>query len=549
MVISRALKLRFVASDRISGWSLTTLFFSLALIGPFIAIFYVATGDSGGLWPHLMETVFPRYVINTLLLMLGVAVVSLFFGLSTAWVVSRYTFPGSKILEWMLLLPATVPAYIIAYTYTDFLEYAGPIQVFLREFFGWRSARDYWFPEIRSMGGAILVMAAVLYPYVYLMARTAFRLTPSSFYEVARIHNRNFSFTVDFPLARPASVAGLALVLMEVVSDFGTVEFFAVETLTLGIFNVWLGMNNLTAAAQIAAVAFIFILALLYIERAARSRQCYWATGQPTTPIPPKATSWRGASICLTICLLPIILGFCIPVGVLLNFVLQGLAVSDSNALIMSAINSFRVAGAAAIAVVVTATTMVLVVTYKRHPILKILGMVSATGYAFPGVVLAIGVVSFSGGVDATLQLIYEYILGIPFTGFLIGSVGLLTFSYVVRFQAIGYGAITSGVNRVSPNIMSAGILLGGGFTSSMLKLVPPLLRKSMLAGGLLVFVDVMKELPMTLLLRPFNFETLSTYVYQFAKDELLEEAALAALVIVIAGLGPVAWMNATQRR
>ena len=234
-------KKRF-ARDPLDGWSIAALIFSLVLIGPFVSILFTAAGDSSGLWAHLMATVFPRYVVNTLWLMLGVGVLSLIFGIMTAWIVARFRFPGSKILEWALLLPATVPAYIIAYTYTDLLEYAGPVQGMLRDLFGWHSARDYWFPEIRSMGGAVLVMASVLYPYIYLMARTAFRLTPTSYFEVARLTDRGLLWKVDLPLAGPAIIAGLAVVLMEVLSDFGTVEFFAIETLTLGIFNVWLGI-------------------------------------------------------------------------------------------------------------------------------------------------------------------------------------------------------------------------------------------------------------------------------------------------------------------
>ena len=549
MVDAAFFREKFRSGDPASSWSLVTLFFGLLLVGPFCALLVTAAGDSGGLWSHLIETVFPRYVANTLALMAGVAVLSLFFGLSTAWIVARLRFPGKSVIEWMLLLPATMPAYIIAYTYTDLLEYAGPVQSFLRDMFGWRSARDYWFPEIRSLGGAILVMSSVLYPYIYLMARTAFRLTPASYFEVAQIYNRSFTFSADLALARPAIVAGLALVLMEVISDFGTVEYFAVETLTLGIFNVWLGMNNLAAAAQIAGIAFIFILGLLYIERSARSRQRFTDTTQRNQTVPPKPVSPVAGVLCIVTCLAPIVLGFGIPVSVLINFVLQGLAVSDSAALASSAFNSVLVSAAAAICVVLLATVMVLTITYKNHPFLKVLAAVSATGYAFPGVVLAIGVVSFSGAVDDLWHAVFSVIPGFPSDGLLIGSVGLLILAYVTRFQAIGYGALTSGAQRLSPNIMSASFVLGRGFSGTMFALGPKLLRKSMLAAGLLVFVDVMKELPMTLLLRPFNFDTLSTYVYQFAKDELLEEAALAALAIVAAGLIPVILMNASHRR
>ena len=542
MVNAKLLKRYFRSQDQVSGWSLTTLFLALVLIGPFVAILFTAAGDSGGLWPHLLTTVMPRYVANTLWLMLGVGVLSLIFGIVTAWILARFDFPGAKILEWALLLPATVPAYIIAYTYTDLLEYAGPVQGLLRDLFGWTSAREYWFPEIRSMGGAILVMASVLYPYIYLMARTAFRLTPVSYFEVARLNNRNPTFTVDLPLARPAIIAGLALVLMEVMSDFGTVEFFAVETLTLGIFNVWLGMNNLTAAAQIAGMAFIFILTLVVIERSARRRQRFNDTSGRATTLAAIQVSGGKATLCFILCLLPIILGFIIPAAILLSFVVKGLAITNVDALLTAALNSLVISLVAAISVIAIATVMILVTTYKKHPLLKVLTTVSALGYAFPGAILAIGVVSFAGGIDGVAAT-----LGLS-DGILIGGLGLLVLAYIMRFQAVGHGAILSGVNRLSPNIMSASFVLGRGFTSSMRLLAPPLLRKSMIAGGILVFVDVMKELPMTLLLRPFNYETLSTYVYQFAKDELLEESALAALLIIIAGLGPVILINASQR-
>ncbi len=542
MVNAKLLKRYFRSQDQVSGRSLTTLFLALVLIGPFVAILFTAAGDSEGLWPHLLTTVMPRYVANTLWLMLGVGVLSLNFGIVTAWILARFDFPGAKILEWALLLPATVPAYIIAYTYTDLLEYAGPVQGLLRDLFGWTSAREYWFPEIRSMGGAILVMASVLYPYIYLMARTAFRLTPSSYFEVARLNNRNPTFTVDLPLARPAIIAGLALVLMEVMSDFGTVEFFAVETLTLGIFNVWLGMNNLTAAAQIAGMAFIFILTLVVIERSARRRQRFNDTSGRATTLAAIQVSGGKATLCFILCLLPIILGFIIPAAILLSFVVKGLAITNVDALLTAALNSLVISLVAAISVIAIATVMILVTTYKKHPLLKVLTTVSALGYAFPGAILAIGVVSFAGGIDGVAAT-----LGLS-DGILIGGLGLLVLAYIMRFQAVGHGAILSGVNRLSPNIMSASFVLGRGFTSSMRLLAPPLLRKSMIAGGILVFVDVMNELPMTLLLRPFIYETLSTFVFLFAIDELLEESALAALLIIIAGLGPVILINASQR-
>ncbi|MEE2955990.1 MAG: iron ABC transporter permease [Pseudomonadota bacterium] len=549
MVIKKTHKKGIFLKHNFNGWSFGTLLFALILIGPFVALCFTAVGDSEGLWLHLIKTVFPRYVANTLWLMLGVAIISLIFGISTGWVIARRKFPGVSILEWALLLPATVPAYIIAYTYTDLFEFAGPIQGYLREFFGWTSAKDYWFPEIRSIGGAILVMASVLYPYIYIMARTAFRLTPASYLEVAELNNRNALFSVDLPLARPAIIAGLALVLMEVLSDFGTVEYFAVETLTLGIFNIWLGMNNLVAAAQIAVLAFVFILTLLIIEKSARKRQRFTDASRSGSPLPAKSVKSSRAFLYISICLLPIILGFVIPVSVLLNFIFQGLSITNVEMLKHATLNSLSVALGASVIVVFLATIMVLVNNYQQHPLINSMTKVSVMGYAFPGAILAIGVVTFAGAIDKTFQLFLVEIFDFSYDGFLIGSVWLLIFAFVVRFQAIGHGALISGVERLSPNIMSASLVLGRSFSKSMALLAPPLLRKSMLAGGILVFVDVMKELPMTLLLRPFNYETLSTYVYQFAKDEMLEESAIAALTIVLAGLIPVILMNALQRR
>ena len=238
-----------------------------------LAIFYSALLGDTSLWPHLFSTVLPRYINNTLALMLGVGTLSLIFGISTAWTVTRYDFPLKSIFEWALLLPAAVPAYIIAYTYTDFFEYAGPVQGVLRDLFGWENSKDYWFPNIRSMGGAVFVMASVLYPYIFLMARASFIATPLSYYQAGSVHGKNVFLHVAIPLARPSIVAGLALVLMETISDFGTVDYFALDTLTLGVFNVWLGMNSLSGAAQISCVLFIFVVVLLTLESMARKRQ------------------------------------------------------------------------------------------------------------------------------------------------------------------------------------------------------------------------------------------------------------------------------------
>lgn len=530
-----------------SGWTVATLLIALFLIAPVAAVFWAATGDTGGLWRHLFETVLPRYVANTLILMAGVGTLSILIGVATAWIVTQWDFPGRRVLEWSLLLPAAVPAYIVAYTYTDFLEFAGPLQTALRDLFGWQSKRDYWFPEIRSMPGAILVLSLALYPYVYVMTRTALRLVPSSFFEVARLHGRPYFATVALPLVRPAIIAGVSLVLMETVSDFGTVEYFALETLTLGIFNVWLGMNSLTGAAQIAIVAFLFVIVLLLMETRARGSRRYADTGKRQTTVAPLPAHGLRAAGCIAACSLPVLLGFLVPAGILLVFVLKGYSVDQYARIAEVALNSVLVALAAAGMVMAAATMMVMESIFRDHRLVRGASALAATGYAFPGTILAIGTVTFAGMLDDGLQALLEGI-GLSWAG-ITGSLGLMLIAYMVRFQAIGYGAMTSGMNRVPKNLISASRVLGEGFTGTMRRVILPLVQSSILAGGLLVFVDVMKELPMTLLLRPFNFDTLATFVYQYAKDELLEEAALPALVIVLAGIGPVILMNSALSR
>ena len=505
----------------------------VVMMAPLLAIAFTATGDTADLMPHLLQTVLARYVGNTLLLMAGVGVLAISFGVSSAWVVSRYHFPGRAVFDWLLVLPAAMPAYIIAYSYTDFLEYAGPVQTGLRVMFGWQTARDYWFPEIRSAGGASVMMAAVLYPYIYLLARTAFRQTSAQMFEVAALAGRPVFWSIALPLARPAIVAGLALVLMEVVSDFGTVDYFALETLTLGIFNVWLGMNNMPAAAQLALIAFILVGALLMIELFARSRRSFQNHGGGRLGVPMITPAPGTAVICFCVCLLPVSIGFFGPVGILVNFVLTGQSGDTSFSLATLTRQSFTLAVSAAAGVMVLSLLVGLLAAYRSGRLGRVLAGMAASGYAFPGTILAIGVLSFTGFLDDMLGLVSDDLV-------LAGSFFVLLFGLVIRFQAVGYGAVTSGLKRMPPHMMESGRILGHGFGPTVRLVILPLLQKSVIAGGLLVFVDVMKELPLTLLLRPFSFETFATFTYQFAKDEMIEVAAAPALMIVCAGLLPV---------
>ena len=520
-----------------NSWSSIVALIAIIIIAPVVAIFYSAFLGDTSLWPHLFSTVLPRYTYNTLVLMLGVGSLSLVFGVSAAWVVTRYNFPFKLILEWALLLPAAVPAYIIAYTYTDIFEYAGPVQGMLRDLFGWKTSQDYWFPEIRSMGGAILVMSSVLYPYIYLLTRASFLTVPTSFYQTSSIYGRNTFYYVALPLARPGIIAGLALVLMETISDFGTVDYFALETLTLGVFNVWMGMNSLSGASQISSVLFIFIVVLLTVEYLARRRQRFHEKSSGQDTVQSEDISNFKKIVCLFVCLTPILLGFIIPTFVLLNFVLSGFSIINFTEILGIAFSSITIAAISALVVMIISLLMIVVANYKSNSIQRILIFLSSCGYAFPGTILAVGIVVFVGWLNDLIYFHLSYFVG----GFII-----LIFAYTTRFLAVGNGAINSGILRIHPNLFDASRIMGISFFQSIRKVILPLVYANLLAGGILVFVDILKELPMTLLLRPFNFETLATYVYQYASDELLEESSFAALIIIFVGLGPVIFLSNT---
>jgi len=521
-------------------WSVPAGVLSLLIIAPVLAIFYSAILGDTSLWPHLLSTVLPRYIFNTIVLMLGVGVLSLLFGVSSAWVISRYNFPGRAIFEWALLLPAAVPAYIIAYTYTDLLEYAGPVQNFLREFFGWTSSKDYWFPNIRSMEGAILVMSSVLYPYIYLLTRASFITLPISFFQISAIYGKQPFFSVALPLARPAIVAGLALVLMETISDFGTVDYFALETLTLGVFNVWLGMNSLSGAAQISSILFFIVVLLLSLEFIARRNQRFHERhSRQTSPELEETTSIQKVTF-LTICIVPLMLGFVIPVFVLLNFVFKGYAVFNLSEVFQITSASLTISLLAAFFIMLVSFFLIVVSTYKSNNFQKTLIFLASCGYAFPGTILAVGIVVFIGWLNDLVYFRMSYFAG----GFVV-----LVFAYCIRFLAVGNGAMRSGISRINPNLIDASRTMGRSFFTTIKRIIIPLTYTNLLVGGILVFVDILKELPITLLLRPFNFETLATYVYQYASDEMLEESSFAALIIVIAGHGPVIYLSSTIKK
>ncbi|ARU57118.1 ABC-type Fe3+ transport system, permease component [Oleiphilus messinensis] len=529
--------------SKLSAWTAITFVISIIVILPIAAVFYLAMFPEDNIWPHLMNTVLPDYLLNTLLLMLGVGICSLLLGIGSAWLVSSCDFPGRKVMNWALLLPFAVPAYVIAYVYTDILEYAGPIQGFLRDVFGWKSASDYWFPEIRSMGGAIVMMSLVLYPYIYMMAKTSFKDQPPTLFITSRSLGRtawSSFFTVALPIARPAIIVGLSLVLMETLNDFGTVDYFAVRTLTAGLYDTWLNLANVGGAAQIAVVMLLFMVSLILSERHSRRKLKLYQNklspyGKDRIPLP----GIYGITACIA-CLLPILLGFIIPFSILAYYAFVYFEKSWTPEFVEYALNSFTLAVVAALFTL----TLGIILSYTNRLIksgpIKILVRLAHLGYAVPGAVLAVGVIvplaAFDNIIDGFFRTHFDQSTGLIFSG----TVFALVFAYSVRFLAVAAGSVESSLEKVTPNMDMASRSLGLNSLQVLLKVHLPIIKGGLLTAILVVFVDCMKELPATLILRPFNFETLATFVYQFASDELLEESALAALIIVAVGIIPV---------
>ena len=534
------------------GWTAGAVAIAALVAVPLAAIAWRALDPSDDTWRHLAATVLPTYVSNTLWLMLGVGLGTIVIGTSTAWLVTMYRFPGRRVLSWALLLPLAVPSYVLAFVITDQLEYAGPIQGVLREAFGWTSARDYWFPEIRSLGGAAVVLSLVLYPYVYLLARAAFTEQCFCLFEASRTLGRGPArslFSIALPMARPGIAVGVALALMETLNEFGTVDFFAVPTFTAGIFDVWLNMDSPAGASQLAIALVAFTLALLALERRARHRGRVHATTTRVRGLPEYRLSRAAGAAALAWCALPVLLGFGLPAAVLAGYAIEFHEAALAREYLALAGNSLKLALAAA--VVTTALGLVLAygVRLSRHPAMRGMAEAATVGYAVPGAVLAVGFLYPFGAFDNTVDALSRGLFGVPTGLVLSGTVAGLVLGYSARFLSLSYRTLDAGLGRVTPSMDGAARTLGSGPGAALRRVHLPLVRPSLLVATLLVFVDTMKELPLTLLMRPFDFETLATFVYQLASDELLEECALGALTIVAAGILPVALISRTITR
>ena len=496
-------------------------------------------------WPDIADTVLPEYISNTLWLLLGVSYGVISIGVLSAWLIASYRFPGHGVLQWALLLPLSVPAYVMAYAYTDTLQFAGPVQSALREWTGWR-ARGYWFPEIRSLYGAAAMFSFALYPYVYLLVRTAFIEQSRSMLEAGRLagYSAVGSFIrVALPLARPAIVAGSALALMETLADFGTVSYFAVPTFSTGIFRAWFSYGDPVAAAQLATCLLGFVLVVLYLERLNRGAARYQSAALRKSSPPHRLTGLK-AWLATLACAAPVLFGFVLPVFILMRLALAETELHWPQRLLNLVMNSFSLAGVTALSAVMIAVLLAYAARLTRSRVVGAANRCVSLGYAAPGAVIAVGILVPLGKFDNTFAQWLQNTFGIEVGLLLTGSIVALVYAYLVRYLSVALQSVEAGLSKVTPSMDDAARSLGLSPTRTLRRVHLPMLYGSLMSAALLVFVDVMKELPATFAMRPFNFDTLAVEAYNLAKDERLAEAAVPALMIVVVGLLPLLFIS-----
>ncbi len=524
-------------------WTLAALLVGALLALPVASIaLNLFAGGTQATWAHLWATILPEILGNTLGLCFGVTLGVVVFGVAPAWLVTMHDFPGRRLFEWALVLPLAMPAYVMAYVYTDFLQFVGPVQTVLREATGWRKD-DYWFPEVRSLGGAVLMFSAVLYPYVYLLARTAFLERASGMLEAARclgLTPWGSFFRVSLPLARPAIAAGAALALMETLADYGTVAYFGVPTFTTAIYRTWFSLGDRVAAAQLSAALLSFVVLVLVLEKISRGRARFHNTTGRNRPASGHRLRAGRAGLAVAACLLPLCLGFVLPAALL-----SKMALSDGDAqfgfrFLELARNSFSLAILTAMLAVLLASLLAYAARLARHPATHLVNRCVALGYAVPGSVIAVGVLIPVSRVDNWFATQWTALTGSNPGLVLTGGIAALVFAYLVRFLAIALQTVEASLGKITPSMDDAARSLGANQGEMLRRVHLPLLRGSLLTAALLVFVDVMKELPATLVMRPFNFDTLATQTYTLASDERLAEASTAALAIVAVGILPL---------
>ncbi|WP_421200893.1 ABC transporter permease [Aeromonas enteropelogenes] len=529
------------------GWITGSWATALLLALPVLALVFSAFSADGDLFRHLADTVLPAYLGNTLGLVIGVVLLSLLFGVPTAWLVAMCQVPGRRALQWALMLPMAMPSYIVAYVYTDLLDYSGPLQAGLRTLFDWQSPADYWFPAIRSLGGAAWVLALVLFPYVYLLTRASFLEQSVSLIHSSRLLGctpwQSFR-RLSLPLARPAIMVAVSLVAMETLADFATVHFFAINTLTTAVYDTWLGYGSLATAAKLSCLMLLAVVLLIAMERRSRQRQQVFQKSmgheQPLRYPLKGMRRWLAAIWCWGL----VLAGFGLPFVILLDYGVRYFELSWTPEFLRFAGNSLLISALTAL----LAMGIALLLGFFRRldgGVKSLLPLrIVAMGYAMPGTVLAIGVLVPLTALDFGINDLAEW-LGRQGPGLLLtGTLTAIVFGYLVRFVAIAIGSVESSMGKISPSLDMAARSLGQGDGGMLRRVHLPLVRRGLFAGAMLVFIESMKELPAALLLRPFNFDTLATHVYQFVSDEMLERGALGAIVIVLVGLLPLIWVN-----
>ena len=514
-----------------------------------IIVASVFGSGSGDTWAHLWDTVLAKYVVNSLILMVGVGTLTLILGVPAAWFTAVCEFPGRRLFVWLLPLPLAFPAYIIAYTYTGLLDYPGPVQSFIRDVTGWGRG-DYWFPPIRSLGGAIVMLGLVLYPYVFLLARAAFLERSASALEVSRTlgHGvRRSFFRLAIPLARPSIATGVSLALMETLADYGTVQYFGVSTFTTGIFRTFYGFDDITAASQLSAALLFFVVLLIVLERYSRRKARYDASGGARFEHRIRLSGGHAVWAWLS-CALPVVLGFILPGAVLLKWAIGDAHWGGSSFLILIW-NSFYLAALAAVIAVACALVLGYARRNRNTKLVRASIGVSGLGYAIPGAIVAIGVIVPLAWLDHRLIDLAKSLTGAQIGLVLSGSIVALLFAYTVRFLAISLGAVQNGLDKIKPSLDYATRSLGRRPIQVLAEVHVPLMWSTVLTALLIVFVDVMKELPATLILRPFDFNTLAVRAYELASDERLADAAAPSIMIVLVGVVPVILLSRTISR
>jgi len=535
-----------ITGNRSKIWRVVSWVIASSVVLPILVMLVSGLTATTELFSHLWETVLPTYLYNTIAIAVIVCSLSAIFGVISAAIITQTNIYGKTILRWFLMLPLAMPAYLVAYLYTDLFDYAGPVQRFLRSFFGWQSPNDYWFFDIRTVLGAGVIISLVLFPYVYMLARAAFEQQDQNLFRASRLLGLSApkSFLkIGLPLARPAIAIALSLVLMETLADFATVQYFAVNTLTTAIYDTWLGYGDLPAANALASILLFMVFVVVLFEQKARAKQRH-QSNRPKRSEQVIELSISQQIIACAFCWLLVAFGFLLPLGLLISMSVEYADMDQFIGLLEPGLNSVELAFYAAS---LSTLFALIVVLYKRlhHDRTKGLPVnISGFGYAIPGTVLAMAMLATFGPLDTWLNEL-AVIMNMEEPGLILsGTIFAIVFAFIVRFSAIANGTITSGVEQIPRSLDIAPPSLGMGMIKGMFKVHLPLLKSSIFIAWLLVFVEAMKELPAVLVLRPFNYDTLSTQIYQLISDEQLEQGALGAILIVIFGLLPIIWLN-----